>query len=236
MPLPTVILPGYLAAATEYASLEQQLQTLGIPTVTVPIQRRDWFVTIGGRPMTPILQRLDDTIQALQQQTGSDQVNVIGHSAGGWITRIYLGSQMYCDRVWQGQPRVHTLITLGTPHRSQEQWTKKNLDFVNTHYPGAFHPEVRYICVAGKAVLGQRSWRLGPMFTYNSYKLTCGQGDCWGDGVTPVAAAHLDGAENLTLENVWHSPPSQETVRLWYGSEAVIPRWASFLTGCCRSE
>jgi pimeloyl-ACP methyl ester carboxylesterase len=232
MPLPTVILPGYLAAAQEYQSLAQSLHDLAIPTAVVPLKRSDWFATIGGRPMTPILQQLDHTIVSLQETTGAAQVNVIGHSAGGWITRIYLGSQKYCGRVWQGQPRVHTLITLGTPHRSQEQWTQKNLDFVNTQYPGAFHAEVRYVCVAGKARRGQRSWRLGQMFTYNSYKITCGQGECWGDGVTPIQAAHLEGAQNLTLENVWHSPPPPQASmrRPWYGSKAIMEQWVSYLT------
>ena len=229
MPLPTVILPGYLAAATDYLALERRLQELEIPTVTVPLRRRDWFATIGGRPMTPILQQLDHTIRHLQAATGTQQVNVIGHSAGGWITRIYLGEQPYCDRKWQGRPRVSTLITLGTPHRSQEQWTKRNLDFVNTQYPNAFHPEVSYVCVAGKAVQGQRSWRLNKMFTYNSYKLTSGRGDSWGDGVTPIEAAHLEGAKNLTLEGIWHSPPKPGVARPWYGSETAMQQWVSYL-------
>ncbi len=230
MSLPTVILPGYLAAAEDYESLQQQLQAAGIPTTTVPLRRRDWFVTVGGRPMTPILQQLDETIRRLQGRTGSSQVNVIGHSAGGWITRIYLGSHPYCGQIWQGQPRVKTLITLGTPHRSQEQWTKRNLDFVNMQYPDAFHAGVRYICVAGKAVLGQRSLRLAQVFTYNSYKLTCGRGDTWGDGVTPIEAAHLKNAENLTLEGVWHSPSKKSDLRLWYGSATVVQQWIQYLS------
>ena len=231
MSLPTVILPGYLAAAEDYAPLERQLRAFDIPTVTVPLKRRDWLVTVGGRPMTSILQQLDDTIEDLKKATGASQVNVVGHSAGGWITRIYLGAQTYCDRIWQGQPKVNTLITLGTPHRSQEQWTKRNLDFVNNQYPGAFHSEVHYVCVAGKAVLGQRSWRLSQMFTYNSYKLTCGDGECWGDGVTPIEAAHLEGAENLILEDVWHSPspPEKANARLWYGSDVVMQEWIPYL-------
>jgi len=76
-----------------------------------------------------------------------------------------------------------------------ERWTKKNLDFVNVNYPGAFYQDVRYVCVAGKTVRGDRSAdgprnrTLREWFTYNSYQLTCGQGDCWGDGITPIAAA-----------------------------------------------
>lgn len=70
--LPTVILPGFLEAAIAYRPLEQFLQQLGFPTVTVPLQRRDWFPTLGGRPMTPILLQLNRTVkQVLQQYNAS---------------------------------------------------------------------------------------------------------------------------------------------------------------------
>ncbi|MEM1308474.1 MAG: lipase, partial [Cyanobacteria bacterium P01_H01_bin.153] len=124
---------------------------------------------------------------------------------------------------WAGHHHIQTLLTLGTPHISQERWTRRNLDFVNQTYPGAYQDDVDYICFAGKAVFGQR-WRT--WFTYNSYQLTAGQGDCWGDGITPVAAAHLEGAKNLILENVFHSPKPGVT---WYGTPQVVNQWISYL-------
>lgn len=182
--------------------------------------------------MLPILQLLDRTVKQWMQETGSDRINLVGHSAGGWICRIYLGEIPYDIhpgdaekmRLWQAHPQVGTLVTLGTPHVSQERWTRRNLDFVKNNYPGAFYPGVRYVCVAGKAVYGDRTWN--NWFTYNSYALTCGQGACWGDGITPIAAAHLDGAENLTLEGIWHSP---RPGKRWYGSPQVVPTWAAYL-------
>jgi pimeloyl-ACP methyl ester carboxylesterase len=232
MALPTVILPGYLADAVPYREMEQGLQELGYPAVTVPLRRWDWLPTLGGRSVLPFSLQLDRTVKQVMQATESDAINLVGHSAGGWICRIYLGEVPYnlhpsdTDQVclWKAHPLVKTLVTLGTPHVSQERWTKRNLDFVKTHYPGAFHGAVRYVCVAGKSAYGTRS--LGNWFTYSSYELTCGQGDCWGDGVTPIAAAHLDGAKNLVLDNVWHSP---RPGKLWYGSSGVVPTWASYL-------
>lgn len=231
MALPTVIIPGYLAGAAPYRGLETYLQEQGIVATTVPLTRRDWWPTVGGRSIQPILAAIAATVTQLQAETGSDRVNLIGHSAGGWIARIYLGEKPYqvhaIDRdrpnCWQGHRHVHTLLTLGTPHISQERWTRRNLDFVNQTYPGAFYDQVRYVCVAGKAVYGQpwRTW-----FTYNSYQLTCGQGACWGDGITPVTAAHLEGAHNLLLEDVQHSP--QPGV-LWYGSPAIAQEWLTHL-------
>ena len=231
MLLPIVILPGYFAAAGEYHQLENELNQLGFPTVTVPLRQRDWWPTLGGRSMMPILRLLDRTVKQALKQYNTRQVHLIGHSAGGWISRIYLGEKPYnihgdvAEDVGLGgaHPYVRTLMTLGTPHVSQERWTRKNLDFVKIHYPGAFYPNVRYICVAGKAVYGRRGW--GAWLAYNSYKLTIGVGETWGDGITPVEAAHLAGAENLVLDGVWHSPRSPK----WYGSPEVLPAWVGYL-------
>lgn len=230
--LPIVILPGYLEGAIAYRQLEQSLQQIGFPTVTVPLRRRDWLPTLGGRPITPILLQLDRTVKQVLQQYNASAINLIGHSAGGWISRIYLGEKPYFGRAqvtpvgpWRAHTYVATLMTLGTPHVSRERWTRWNLDFVNNNYPGAFYSNVRYVCVAGKTIFGER--RRGRWLAYSSYQLTCGEGNSWGDGITPIAAAHLEGAENLVVEGVNHSP---RTPGIWYGSPQVLPKWVSYLT------
>lgn len=230
--LPIVILPGYLEGAIAYRQLEQSLQQIGFPTVTVPLRRRDWLPTLGGRPITPILLQLDRTVKHVLQQYNASAINLIGHSAGGWISRIYLGEKPYFGRAqvtpvgpWGAHTYVATLMTLGTPHVSRERWTRWNLDFVNNNYPGAFYSNVRYVCVAGKTIFGER--RRGRWLAYSSYQLTCGEGNSWGDGITPIAAAHLEGAENLVVEGVNHSP---RTPGIWYGSPQVLPNWVSYLT------
>jgi triacylglycerol esterase/lipase EstA (alpha/beta hydrolase family) len=234
MPLPTVILPGYFASAIEYQALEIALRELGYPTMTVPLQKRDWFPTVGGRSISPILRALDRTVKQAMQQHNSAKINLIGHSAGGWISRIYLGEKPYDihpkdvgqDNLWQAHTFVNTLVTLGTPHFSREPWTKRNLDFVNNNYPGAFYPQVRYVCLAGKAIYGDRRWNGNSWLAYSSYQITCGQGNTWGDGITPIAAAHLDGAENLILDNAQHSPRRNG---IWYGSPALLQTWVKYL-------
>ncbi|NDJ17748.1 esterase/lipase family protein [Myxacorys almedinensis] len=238
MPLPTVILPGYLAGAIDYQQMQHTLAEMGVPTVTVPLRKRDWFPTLGGRSVLPILERLDQTVQQVRQQHGTEQINLVGHSAGGWIARIYLGENLYDVHgmidgsskgvpgakqvyAWNAHHYVAHLVTLGTPQTSYERWTLKNLNFVNLSYPGAFYADVHYLCVAGKAVFGAR--QRGSWLAYSSYQLTGGRGDCWGDGITPIAAAHLEGAENITLDHVWHSPRSPGR---WYGTPEVVHQWA----------
>lgn len=233
MSLPTVILPGYLAGAIDYRDMQQTLTELGFPTTIVPLTKRSWLPTLGGRSVLPILEVLDRTVQTVRQQHQSEQINLLGHSAGGWISRIYLGETAYdvhgagVDRAlsWNAHRWVSTLVTLGTPHTSYERWTLKNINFVNTTYPGAFYPNVNYVCVAGKAIYGAR--RPGQWLAYQSYQLTGGQGAAWGDGIVPIAAAHLEGAKNITLDRVRHSPRSGG---LWYGSAEVVRQWAAYLT------
>jgi len=53
--------------------------------------------------------RLRDAVEALCAETGYERVHLIGHSMGGLVARYYV------QRL-DGDQRVHTLVTLGTPH------------------------------------------------------------------------------------------------------------------------
>ncbi|XVS63850.1 esterase/lipase family protein [Actinosynnema sp. CA-299493] len=53
---------------------------------------------------------LGEHVERICEETGSDQVHVVGHSLGGLIARYYV------QRL-NGDARVRTLVTLGTPHR-----------------------------------------------------------------------------------------------------------------------
>jgi hypothetical protein len=232
--LPTVILPGYLESAEVYLPLQQALTEIGTQTTTVPLRKRDWLPTLGGRSMIPILRQLDRTVKAALVDNHALQINLIGHSAGGWISRIYLGEIPYTIHgdvtesagLWNAKTKIANLITLGTPHISGERWTRKNLNFVNDNYPDAIYiDQVNYICVAGKSIYGAK--RIGQWLSYSSYEMTCGRGDVWGDGITPIIAAHLVGAENITIEGVKHSP---RTTGIWYGSPDARSQWVGYLS------
>lgn len=53
---------------------------------------------------------LAQEVEALVAETGYERVHIIGHSMGGLIARYYI------TRLG-GDERVHTLVTLGTPHQ-----------------------------------------------------------------------------------------------------------------------
>jgi pimeloyl-ACP methyl ester carboxylesterase len=57
--------------------------------------------------------RLGDFIEGVCDDTGADSVHVIGHSLGGLVARYYV------QRLG-GDDRVHTLVTVGTPHEGTQ--------------------------------------------------------------------------------------------------------------------
>ncbi len=69
--------------------------------------------TINYSPLTSDIRRaatdLGRQVERICAQTGYEQVFVVGHSLGGIIARYYVQCQ-------GGDRRVHTLVTLGSPH------------------------------------------------------------------------------------------------------------------------
>lgn len=56
---------------------------------------------------------------------------------------------------------------------------------------------------------------------------SCGRGDVWGDGITPLECAVLKGAENIVLDGVLHNPGTPQ----WYGdAQFVLPKWVPYMT------
>lgn len=196
-PQPVLIVPGFGAVATEYIPLRDALRAQLGPDAfveVVPITATTWFSCLGGRPVTGVINLIDQSVDRARRLTGSSKVSIVAHSAAGWISRIYLGHIPYPagGNVWQGNQVVSTLLCLGTPHRSDEPITKNNMAFVNSAYPGAFHSHVDYFNFAGDgASIASGSgtkwwafWRSG-WFHRITYRLTdsaIADGPVIGDG------------------------------------------------------
>ena len=90
-------------------------------------------------------------------------------------------------------------------------------------------------CLAGKWLEGSEDFSGGGGATAVSflvgqgYKQVCGSAAAWGDGITPVQTAHLDGADNVTLEGVFHTPLGSSDSRPWYGTPKVLDQWVDKL-------
>jgi triacylglycerol lipase len=104
------------AAATPILLVHGMIDNRAIFTVLKRRLRRRGFgrvVTINYSPVTNDIRQaagdLAAEVEALVAQTGYERIHVVGHSLGGLIARYYV------QRLG-GDERIHTLVTLGSPH------------------------------------------------------------------------------------------------------------------------
>ncbi|CAA3018487.1 uncharacterized protein LOC105168317 [Olea europaea subsp. europaea] len=276
---PAVILPGLGNNTTDYQKLTLILKEYGVPTVVAKVSRIDWLRNAAGlldpnywrgtlRPRPVLdwyLRRVNEAVNEAKELAQDANISLVGHSAGGWLARVYLQEFKSSD--------ISLLLTLGTPHLPPPKGvsgvidqTRGLLDYVKQHCAKAVYtPELRYVCIAGRYQQGARligannsggsaamvdidqpiadiavvngtttltpaAATLRARFIGQGYKQVCGQADVWGDGVVPEISAHLEGALNISLDGVYHSPVgSDDTTRPWYGSPAIVEQWIHHL-------
>jgi pimeloyl-ACP methyl ester carboxylesterase len=188
------------------------------------------------------------------------KIALIGHSAGGWIGRIYLSSREYGGRAYKGTDHVHSLITLGTPHATASHPAFNGIEWCNREEgtpaaDGSAQSEkvlVPTLVVGGGGYKGDEWGTL----TQNAYSFCCpslSNGTTYeGDGLTPrFSSLGLPGAEQLELEDVAHfcwsdvfggsivAPElsaAYQQGRPWYGSDSIVPKWANWLIRQCRPK
>lgn len=151
------------------------------------------------------------SFQAANEPSG--RVALIGHSAGGWISRLYLNlsGRRYNGKVFHGHKLVHSLVTLGSPHMEGAfSQAFKPVKWANSEIIDSSHNHgVRHLAVAGKGYKGTSSGLL----TQSSYAFCCpnrSNGSHYdGDGITPVESAvamkeYVPHADTLVLDDVTH--------------------------------
>ncbi|XP_044483079.1 uncharacterized protein LOC123209250 isoform X2 [Mangifera indica] len=273
---PAVILPGLGNNSGDYKKLEMTLNEYGVSTVVANVSRLDWFRNAAGladpnywrgtlRPR-PVLdwyfKRIDEAIEKAKPLAPEGSLSLIGHSAGGWLARVYMEEFGFSD--------VSLLLTLGTPHLPPPKaspgvidQTRGLLNYVEENCPKpVYTPQLKYVCVAGRYIQGARffgnsyvdvdsvvpvnsdqpisevavmnnetnSTSVSTAFRARLVGQGYKQADVWGDGVVPEISAHLDGALNISLDGVYHSPVgSDDMLRPWYGSPAVVEKWIHHL-------
>ncbi len=218
----------------------------------VPVQRTNWLRFASGivtpafwsQTMTPqnpsfgwYLDKVVSTVEEAVATHDGEKALLIGHSAGGWLARAALGNGTWTGAAAsQANELVRGCVTLGSPHLPPQppgvDVTRGALQHVHVQYPGAFLRDqgIQYVTVAGVAVQGDGTAERRSLsnFAYRSYIQVCGRGDVVGDGVVPLGSAHLDGAKQVNLKNVFHSINAPDQ---WYGSEGVIDSWLRQVEG-----
>lgn len=242
-----VILPGLGNSAADYAAISADLKERGLAVEVARVSRPDWLRNAAGltdisywrgtlQPRPTVnwyMDRIAAALQSVEDQSGGAPVTLLAHSAGGWLSRVFL--------LEEGIGKVDRLVTLGSPHNPPPpgvvDQTRGILSHVAATCPGNFHEQIAYVTVAGKYLKGaglrEKGATWGQKFVGAGYAQVCGRPDVWGDGITPVECAHLEGAKQITLDGVYHSPlgavlpaaDGSKPGRPWYGSPECIDGW-----------
>ena len=240
-----VVLPGLGNQTEDYDAFASELEGRGFSVTVARVARPDWLRNAAGladlnywkgtlqpRPTVDwYLGRIDDAIAQAKARSGAEQVSLVAHSAGGWMARVYLEDF--------GTASVCQLVSLGSPLNSVPKdvpgvvdQTRGILTFVESRCASVAELAARGVavtCLAGKWLEGADTLEgLGNasnFFVGQGYKQVCGSSVAWGDGITPVVTAQLEGAENVVLEGVFHTPLGASESRPWYGTPAVLDRW-----------
>jgi len=100
---PIVLVHGFVDNRSIFTLLRRQLRRRGFGRI-VALNYSVLTADVRGAA-----RGLADAVERLAAETGYDRVHVVGHSLGGLIARYYVQRM-------GGDARVHTLVTLGTPH------------------------------------------------------------------------------------------------------------------------
>lgn len=101
---PILLVHGIVDNHTVFAPLERALRRRGFSDLS----SFDYGLLTSDVRATA--QDLAVAVEKLLEESGAEKVHVIGHSLGGLITRYYVQRM-------GGHERVHTVVTLGTPHQ-----------------------------------------------------------------------------------------------------------------------
>ncbi|HEU5483558.1 MAG TPA: alpha/beta fold hydrolase [Microlunatus sp.] len=101
---PILLVHGIVDNHTIFSPLERALRRRGF----TDLSSFDYGLLTSDVRSTA--QDLAVAVEKLVEESGADRVHVIGHSLGGLISRYYVQRM-------GGHERVHTVVTLGTPHQ-----------------------------------------------------------------------------------------------------------------------
>ncbi|CAD7698433.1 unnamed protein product [Ostreobium quekettii] len=164
-----VVLPGLGNSSEDYTDFVEDLTAMGMCVAVPQVRRVDWLRNAAGvvdsaywagslKPRPTVdwyLQRLGEAIDQVKRDVDGAPITIVAHSAGGWLGRVYLKDF--------GTAGIDSFISLGSPHSPPPEGaegvvdqTRGILNYCSEECPGAFHPEVNYVTVAGRYIQGAR--------------------------------------------------------------------------------
>jgi hypothetical protein len=218
-----------------YRRMRHRLLERGAAVVDIaPVRVFDW-AWAGCRGFGPLQGKVAAAIRHTFERGGGRPIVVVGHSGGGLLARLAMCDAPYRGRVGGVAPMVGCLVTLGSPHDlhlsalAGDHEGTRLAAFLAERSPGArFAPATAYLTVASDVVPAGPGIREPPprgsldAMRRRFFRRVVGPPmPPGGDGIVPLALAHLEGARQLTLHEALHGVVGAP----WYGDAVIVDTW-----------
>ena len=219
---PIIILGGFLITSDSYNPAKKAIANIsGRKVYVVDITRGDWLKSNSAEGWITILNKVNRMVALALNETKAKKVDLIGHSSGGIILRLYLSSEPFKDVIYNGQSITRNLITLGSPHQAVR--ATKLRRFVDEKYPGNFFKNINYVSIGGKVEINSKQTSLlTKLVARNSYKSISGDKNASGDGLVPLSSSLLKNSQQIILPETLHGGIFG---KYWYGSSSKVKEW-----------
>ena len=219
---PIVILGGFLITSEAYNITKNTIENIsGRKVYVVDVTRADWFKSNSAEGWINILNKVKDKVALALKETKAKKVDLIGHSSGGIILRLYLSNEPFKYVIYNGKSTTRNLITLGSPHQAVKATALRR--FVDEKYPGNFFGNINYVSVGGKVKINsEQTSILTKLIARNSYQSISGDKNESGDGLVPLSSSLLKNSQQIILPNTVHGGIFGKN---WYGSTSKVREW-----------
>ena len=219
---PIIILGGFLITSDTYNPAKNTITNIsGRKVYVVDVTRGDWLKSNSAEGWITILNKVKKMVAFALNETKAKKVDLIGHSSGGIILRLYLSSEPFKDVIYNGKSTTRNLITLGSPHQAVKATILRK--FVDEKYPGNFFKNINYISIGGTVeIKSNQTSLLTKLVARNSYKSISGDKNECGDGLVPLSSSLLKNSQKIILPNTVHGGIFGKN---WYGSISKVREW-----------
>jgi len=187
----------------------------------VDVKRGDWFKSNSAKGWAYILNKVSYTAALALKETNAKKVDLIGHSSGGVILRLFLSDKPFNNEIYNGKAITKNFISLGSPHQAINATTLRK--FVDEKYPGNFFKNINYVSIGGQVEISSKQTSLATkLIARGSYKSISGDKNAIGDGLVPLPSSLLRGSQQITLPQTVHGGFFGNN---WYGSPPKVKEW-----------
>ncbi len=219
---PIIILGGFLITSDSYSPTKNAIENISDRKVyVVDVTRGDWFKSNSEEGWITILNKVRKMVDFALNETKAKKIDLIGHSSGGIMLRLYLSNEPFKDEIYNGKAITKNIITLGSPHQAVR--ATKLRRFVDEKYPGNFFKNINYVSIGGKVAINSRQTSLlTKLVAKNSYKSISGDKNESGDGLVPLSSSLLKNSQQIIVPNTVHGGIFGKN---WYGSTEKVKEW-----------